>query len=103
MHIGKHIGQLRIKEMKECDVHLSAHNISSSSISSSSSSSCTEYSTDDEAFPGTIPVKFYRVLGQDVPPDQPIRLDVNLNQDLTSPCHFVSCLTLEASGINQTI
>ena len=73
------------------------HNISSSSISSSSSSSCTEYSTDDEAFPEPIPVNLYRVPGQDVPPDQPIRLDVNLNQDLTTPLPL--CLLFNARSV----
>ena len=74
-----------------------ADSIDDDDLSNSDSSNCTEYSSDDEAFSDPIAANLYRVPGQDDQPGQPIRLDVNLNQDLISPLPL--CLLFNARSL----
>jgi hypothetical protein len=63
----------------------------------SDSSNCTEYSSDDEAFSEPTAANLYRVPGQKNQPGQPIRLNVNLNQDMSSSMPL--CLLFNARSV----
>ena len=57
----------------------------------------TEYDTDDEPFSEPIPVNLFPVSEENHPPNQPIKLEVNLKEEIST--YLPLCLTFNARSV----
>ena len=72
-------------------------NNDSSDDSSDNSGDDTEYDTEDEAFAEPIPANLSPIPGQNVPPGQPIRFDINSNERQSS--NLPLCLVFNSRSV----